>query len=807
MHAPKLRALIALALVGTLVMTGLASAANDRAKAEKAVKDGDTALILGDVAGARKLFAEARAADPTYGEATMRLAWAELQTGNDAEAVKLLEEITAGGKAPIEAWNQLGLAYAKTRAWQKATAAYEKYLEKHKNDVDVRLELARAWRALAEEGNDAAKQKALDQYELVMKASKDDEALYRQAEEETFAVRYGAAGRAFREGKDAFASGDVKSAVSKLEGVVKQFPEIQEAHYLLGLAYSAPDIGRRGDALKAWEKAPTIKEAQLHLGIALIDDGDLANAQAKLEKAIELDKRYQEAWYHLGTIAIERGDERAAVEAWSNALEIDPNSETGKWARTKVQLTTARTTGDFQEGQIIDPALETELGQKFAEEVLQEWPLVKDAKLVARMERIFDKLQTATQRDDIGYTLYVVDAQMWGQPIVNAFAFPGGRIFITKALIDGIKTRFGDKDDYYAAILGHELAHAALRHVPERWKFMQTVVNAKDMSQDQLWGVIGNLGIGMTRQSEYEADRYGALYMYRAGYNPKYMYDFWANATKVLPDSPPGQHDHASHKERGARTRDFLIELRGRVAEFERGNKAFAEGDYATAARRYEIFLAVLPENAPGHMNLALARHRQALARLGTAQKYKRTTDIDPDSRAAAVEVHSTSGEKADPRIDQRLMKLAAAEYKTALRLDPTYALARVNYGALLLDLGQTKVAKKVLETAVKHDAKNARAWNNLGIAYMMDKNKKKAALAFDRAAKLDAKLADPYFNLAVLHEDAGESDKAIAMLDEYTKRDAGSGWAKAARAKKATLANKPTDAKAEKKDKKDKRK
>ena len=69
--------------------------------------------------------------------------------------------------------------------------------------------------------------------------------------------------------------------------------------------------------------------------------------------------------------------------------------------------------------------------------------------------------------------------------------------------------------------------------------------------------------------------------------------------------------------------------------------------------------------------------------------------------------------EKLDPRVDRARLREAAAEYKTALRLDPHYSLARVNYGAVLLDLGKLADAKKVLETATKRTPKLAGAWNN----------------------------------------------------------------------------------------------
>ena len=190
---------------------------------------------------------------------------------------------------------------------------------------------------------------------------------------------------------------------------------------------------------------------------------------------------------------------------------------------------------------------------------------------------------------------------------------------------------------------------------------------------------------------------------------------------------------------------------------------------------------------------MAVALHRQALARVGTEQKYKRTTDIDPDSRAAAVELHSATGEKPDPRVDQRLLREAAAEYKTALRLDPSYMLARINYGALLLDLGKPEAARKELELATQRAPSSASAWNNLGIVYAVSGDAKKATSAFEKSAKLDDKFADPWFNLGVLRTDAGQGDKAMAAYDEYAKRDGTSGWAKAARARKADVAAKAT--------------
>jgi predicted Zn-dependent protease len=784
------RGLGALLLVVCLATGGGARAAADAAgaKAERLVKDGDTQVLLGDDAAAEKLYRAALAASPGDATATVRLAFLASRAGHDDEAVRLLEELSARADAPPEAAQILGTVRARQRAWKAAAAAFDAYLAKVPHDYRTRRELARALAAGAEESQDAAAHtRAVTEYERALTDAGDDDSFRSSSLEELFALKYGASGRAYLEGRTAYASGDYRGAVAKLERVTSDHPEIQEAHFVLGMAYTTPEINRRADGLRQLALAPTLKEAQLHLGMELQADGDLEAAEQRVRKAIALDGDYQEAWYYLGLIESEKGKTDDALGAWERAAKIDPESETGKWAATKWSMVGGRgaDSGVFQEGQVIDPASEMAIGQKLEDLIIEYLGgRVDDERLAARLDRIFQRLVVATDRGDISYHLIVV-----ASTDVNAFTAPGGRIFVTRGLVDAVRTRMGDNESYYAAVLGHELAHAALRHTPERWKYVQTVLNDARASRDAQEHALGQVMTGMTRQSEYEADQYGALYMYRAGYNPRYAMELHSQFRKVFGEIPAGL-DHPTFEDRAARLKDFLIELRGRVREFERGGKKLKDGDYAGAARSYEIFLAVLPKNAPGHMNLALARHRQALTRLGAEQKYKRSTDLDPDSHAAAIELHSSGpAPKPDPRIDQALLREAAAEYKTALRLDPGYALARVDYGALLLDLGDVKNATKVLERAVQAAPALAIAWNNLGVAYAMGKDVKKATDALEKAGKLDGKLADPWFNLGVVWADAGQKDQAVGAFEQYAVRDRDSGWAKKARQRKAGLA------------------
>jgi beta-barrel assembly-enhancing protease len=596
-------------------------------------------------------------------------------------------------------------------------------------------------------------------------------------------VKYGAAGKAFQQGKNALVQGDVRSAIQMLEGVVKQRPEIEEAQFLLGMAYSHPDINRRAEAFKSWQKAVGHKGAQLHLGLEFHNDGDLKNAEASLRKAIALDAKYQEAWYHLGMVLEERDDEQGATQAYTKARDIDPKSEAGKWARTKVILFTGNNFETYAEGEIVDPATEQALGHRVGQRIINLFGLVKDDKATERIQGIFDKLIAATDRNDLKYRIYLLDT-----PVVNAYAFAGGYLFITKGMLDTIRLRMGDKDEYYAAFIAHEIAHAILRHTPERLKLTAAMSN---YGKPEFETLFDQINVAATRQAEHEADKYGTIYMYRAGYNPRYMMEVWHAGARLFGASEKGG-DHGTHEERALRTRDTLIELRGRVAEFERGNKKLAEGDFGAAQRHYEVFLALLPQSAPGRGNLGVALHREALQKMGTDQKYKRTTDIDPDSRAAKITLNASPGAEKkpslDPRINARLLKEARASYELAMQLDPRYALARTNYGALLLDAGEVKAAVKALERAVKLAPTSAAAWNNLGVAYATAGDAKQAIAALEKSAALDGKLADPFFNLGVVYTDTKQGPKATVAYDEYAKRDASSGWTKLARARKAEL-------------------
>lgn len=149
-------------------------------------------------------------------------------------------------------------------------------------------------------------------------------------------------------------------------------------------------------------------------------------------------------------------------------------------------------------------------------------PYVIDPELSDYINRIGQKLANASDRPQLPYEFTIVNDNSW-----NAWALPGGKIAINRGLLEALRN-----ESELAAVLGHEIVHAAARHSAqqmERGIWMQagliglTLAVDEDL-QDVLYDT-GSMAAGISmlkysRDAESEADFYGMRYMNDAGYDP-----------------------------------------------------------------------------------------------------------------------------------------------------------------------------------------------------------------------------------------------------------------------------------------------
>ena len=165
---------------------------------------------------------------------------------------------------------------------------------------------------------------------------------------------------------------------------------------------------------------------------------------------------------------------------------------------------------------------EIRLGQKYSTEVLKENPAYKNPALEELVQRIGKQLATHSHRPDLAYQFTIVDSTS-----VNAFALPGGYIFITRGML-----AYLNSEAELAAVLGHEIGHVTARH-SVRQQSTATVTGILGVivaastgidGADSLTNMAGTAIVrGYGREHELEADRLGAEYLAKSGYDPDAM--------------------------------------------------------------------------------------------------------------------------------------------------------------------------------------------------------------------------------------------------------------------------------------------
>ncbi|MDP5069584.1 MAG: M48 family metalloprotease, partial [Congregibacter sp.] len=167
---------------------------------------------------------------------------------------------------------------------------------------------------------------------------------------------------------------------------------------------------------------------------------------------------------------------------------------------------------------------ERETGQEMYDKFLAEGAFYEDPELQAYVDKIGQRLVAQSNMSDRTFSFSVIDA-----PEINAFATPGGFIYVNRGLIGYLNS-----EAELAGVIGHEIAHVAARHHGRRKtagvtsKVLSTTAYVLTGSSavyeaSNMYGA--ELISGYGRDMELEADGLGAEYMYKAGYEPEALLD------------------------------------------------------------------------------------------------------------------------------------------------------------------------------------------------------------------------------------------------------------------------------------------
>jgi len=172
-----------------------------------------------------------------------------------------------------------------------------------------------------------------------------------------------------------------------------------------------------------------------------------------------------------------------------------------------------------KESYFISEAQEVAIGKNLYQEIIQKNKITTNKELINYVKDMGQKIAQASHRNYLNYNFSILDDKE-----INAFALPGGYIFINKGLIDKMD------EDELSFVLAHEIGHICARHSLKRLQssfFMSLITSLASSHPD--YGVVragvnavyNVAALGYSRSDELLADSLGLEYMHKAGYNPR----------------------------------------------------------------------------------------------------------------------------------------------------------------------------------------------------------------------------------------------------------------------------------------------
>jgi len=183
---------------------------------------------------------------------------------------------------------------------------------------------------------------------------------------------------------------------------------------------------------------------------------------------------------------------------------------------------------------LISEGQEMALGLQSSQDVLKKEKESTDKLQTERVRRVGNRIAAAANKPEYQWEFHLIE-----KDTVNAFCLPGGKVFFYTGILE-----LTTSNDELAAVMGHEVAHALLRHGGERMSVAlgaqlggqaasiaigSTVSPAASQVFGQLYGVGAQVGVMLphSRSQESEADEVGMILAAKAGYEPSGALSLW----------------------------------------------------------------------------------------------------------------------------------------------------------------------------------------------------------------------------------------------------------------------------------------
>ena len=171
---------------------------------------------------------------------------------------------------------------------------------------------------------------------------------------------------------------------------------------------------------------------------------------------------------------------------------------------------------------LVSESDEIKQGRQYHQQIIEQYGIYDDPKLQQYVNNLGQRLAAKSHRAHLKFNFTVLDS-----PEINAFALPGGYVYITRGIM-----AYLDSEAELAGVLGHEIGHVTARHSVRQQSGQMassilSILISTVTGDSGLGDISQTIGTGLVRgygrEHELEADRLGARYLHKVGYEPDTM--------------------------------------------------------------------------------------------------------------------------------------------------------------------------------------------------------------------------------------------------------------------------------------------